>query len=229
MSLLPLSIARGQGSVTVYLRKREAEPHLPYELNGVITPDVWSARVAQANRICKTWSRPWLERIYFICIILLQFTAPFLIARFALTNYNAFDTEGNFYPDKYFQYRAITMGVFLGIGILVWVPLIIWKTLGKRKVTQMTREWRVLDEATTQGGFIPRWTVSRPGIFSSSTAIKVTIPQIPIYISSFHPAAPLPPYINPPGYGYGFAPPAGPPQGYTYPVDEKHGMENVRV
>jgi hypothetical protein len=53
-------------------------------------------------------------------------------------------------------------------------------------------------------------------------AIRVTVPQVPIFVTSFHPQATLPPYINP-------APAYPGPNAYGYPQDEKTELEGGRV
>jgi len=219
MSILPIAIQRGLGNITVNLKKKEALPPLPYELNGIVPHDVWTSRVEIANRLCQVWSRLWTERIYFFCVFFLQWIIPSIVSNVLLLKLYSDDTTGKILPDKYFQYRAITIGIFLGLGILLWTPLIVWKVMGRRKIRTLVREWASVDTATSQGGFVPKWTITKPGIFSSSATIRVTLPRVPVIISSFHPDAALPAYINPPGYGYS----------NVTATDEKSGFQTVRV
>ncbi|KAG8802552.1 hypothetical protein FRC17_006387, partial [Serendipita sp. 399] len=166
----------------------------------------------------------------------LQFALPSMITNLILVQaYRDRDRNGEIPPDKIFEFRAIAMAVFFGMFILFWTPLIAWKLIGKRRIRALENEWLVLDRATHVGGYVPRWTITKPGIFSSTTvsilggaqqqaltvtyhqAIRVSLPTAPVYITSFHPNAPLPPYVNPPG--------SGPAQyGYTYPPDEKTAL-----
>jgi len=70
MSILPLAIERGVGHVTVFLKKNEGIPPLPYELQNLYTADTWTTRVQTATQACRQWSRPVLERIYFFSAVL---------------------------------------------------------------------------------------------------------------------------------------------------------------
>lgn len=55
-------------------------------------------------------------------------------------------------------------------------------------------------------------------------AIRVTVPQAPVFITNFHPQATLPPYINPaPAAGYNGT------NAYGYPEDEKVPFGSERV
>jgi len=127
---------------------------------------------------------------------------------------------GEIPPDNFFTYRAVGMAVFIGTLLLVWIPLIVWKSLGKRKLKSLEAEWLTVDRATARGGFVPRWTITKAGIFSSTEVIRVTVPQVPIFVTSFHPQATLPAYINP-------APAYSGSNGSGYPQDEK--FESGRV
>lgn len=220
MSYLPFSIQRGVGNVIVYLRKKEAPPPLPYELQGVVSQDLWASRVDAASQLCNKWAKPIWERIYFFFALFVQFVVPMAITRFVLVKMIPKDEEDEdrFDSDRYIQYRAISFGLYVGMGMLLWTPLIAWKLIGARKVSLMVREWRTLDQATSQGQYLPKWTIRKPGIFTSNASVTVSLPPMPTVISNFHPDASLPPYINPapgqPGYGVS---------------DEKAGFQTIRV
>jgi len=215
---------RGSGNVTVILRKNDPAPPIPYELQNVYSSDVWASRVQAATSVAQQWSRKLTERIYFVSVLLIQFLVPSLISNLVLVNIYGDGKDHQIPPEKFFQYRAVGMGIFLGIFILSWTPLIVWKIIGKRKLRALENEWLALDRATSGGGFIPRWRLSKPGIFTSATTICITVPSVTVVLTNFHPNAPLPPYINP-------ASTQTAPYDYGYSTDEKTsmGMEPSRV
>lgn len=213
MNVVPLA-ERGEGSVTVDLGKKRSDPlpAIPYELQNVYSPEVWQSRVQAATQVCRDWSHPVMERLYFLAILIIQFVIPSIITNVVFSHIFAGD-DGQIPPSKFFEFRAISMGLFLGVFILFWTPLIIWKYLGKRKVRSLQREWFALDRATSQNGFVSQWTITKPGLFSSTRVIRISVPSNTVLMTAFHPNAPLPPYINPaPGYGY--------------PEDEKAGFQS---
>ncbi|PVG02422.1 hypothetical protein CPB86DRAFT_804701 [Serendipita vermifera] len=210
MSFIPISTERGYGKVTILLKKNEPLPPLPYELQNVYPTETWTTRVQLAAKTCKQWSRPIMERIYFFCVIAILFIVPWVITSVVLMRIYGTGRDGRVPPEKFFEYRAAGMGIFIGVFLLFWGPLIFWKILGRRRLRALERQWLELDRATGGGGFLPRWKLSKPGIFSSNAAIQVTLPSVPVVISVFHPNAPLPPYINPAPsdhqtYGYGYS------------------------
>jgi hypothetical protein len=53
-----------------FLKKSEGFPPLPYELQNLYSADTWTTRVQTATQVCRQWSRPVIERIYFFLVIL---------------------------------------------------------------------------------------------------------------------------------------------------------------
>ncbi|CAG7854876.1 SubName: Full=Uncharacterized protein {ECO:0000313/EMBL:CCA77732.1} [Serendipita indica DSM 11827] len=213
MSYIPFGLQRDQGNMTVLLHNDEPLPPLPYELQNVYSAEIWVSRIQTATQACRKWARPTLERIYFFSAFLIQFVLPSVISNLIL--FHAFKGQDDRIPrERFFAFRAAGFGIFIGIFFLFWAPLIAWKIIGKRAIRKLENEWLVLDKATLGNGFIPRWTITKPGIFSSRAAVRVTLPPAPAYLTAFHPNAPLPPYVN-------AAPMDGAQYGYTYPPDEK--------
>jgi len=218
MNVSPNTLERGVGHVTVVLTQNEGIPPIPYELQNLYSTDTWTTRIEAANQLCRDWTRPVIERVYFFVAICVQFIIPSLISGTVLSKLYSSGPNDEIPPEKFFEFRAVGMAVFIGTLILVWTPLIVWKTLGRRKVRALQTEWLTVDRATARGGFVPRWIITKPGIFSSTQSVRVTVPQVPVIVTSFHPQAPLPPYINPPGY-----------EGYGYAQDEKVAFGAERV
>jgi hypothetical protein len=59
----------------------------------------------------------------------MQFIVPPLIINLVLANLYGNGKDRQIPSEKFFQYRAAGMGIFLGIFILSWTPLIIWKRI----------------------------------------------------------------------------------------------------
>lgn len=67
---------------------------------------------------------------------------------------------------------------------------------GKRRVGTLLASYAALDAANpSASGFIPKWSMNTPGVFSSHTILTITTPP-DAPITSFHPDAYLPTYIS---------------------------------
>lgn len=217
MAFYMYGVQRHPGMINVILTKDNPAPPLPYELQSSIRPDTWSHRVDAVTQCCYKYSKPIIERIWFAVAFITMFVVPMIINQIVFRNlFEDIQT-----PETLYRTRWILFGVFVGIAIVLWVPLILWKSFGKRQVNKLLAEWNKLDRATAPNTFIPNWRVSTPGIFRSTAALSVTTPPVPV-MTSFSVNAPLPPYINAPGY----QPPSMPPP-LGYPVDEKTPFEGL--
>jgi hypothetical protein len=205
------------GMINVILTKDNPAPPLPFELQSSIRPDTWAHRVDAITQCCYKYSSPIIERIWFGLAFTAMFIVPMVINQVVFRSlYEDIQT-----PDTLYRTRWILFGIFVGTALLLWVPLIAWKAFGRRQVKKLLDEWAKLDRSTAPNTFLPSWRVSTPGIFRSTAALSVTTPPIPV-MTSFSANAPLPPYINAPGYQH---PPMPPPLGY--PVDEKTAFEDL--
>ena len=72
---------------------------------------------------------------------------------------------------KAYEARLISFGIFIGVAILFWAPLVIWKMIGRRRMSDLVKRWAEADVlARGPGAFVPMWWVQTPGIFDSRTA-----------------------------------------------------------
>lgn len=68
----------------------------------------------------------------------------------------------------FFQARVASLGVFVGVCLIFFVPLFLWKRIGQKRVDSMVRRWGHDDvRVKGQGEFIPVWKVNMPGVFST--------------------------------------------------------------
>jgi len=217
MAFYMYGVQRHPGMINVILTKDNPAPPLPFELQSSIRPDTWSHRVDAVTQCCYKYSKPIVERIWFALAFISMFIVPMILNQIVFRAlYEDIQTSETLY-----RTRWILFGAFLGTAFLLWVPLIAWKSFGKRQVNKLLAEWNKLDRATSPNTFIPNWRVNTPGIFRSTAALSITTPPVPV-MTTFSVNAPLPPYINAPGY----QPPLGPPP-LGYPIDEKTAFEDL--
>jgi hypothetical protein len=229
---------RTSDEIVLYLAPTQPSPAtVPYELQNYITDDEWTFRVPAITKTASYYSKPILERIWvalaLISLIILPAALYQIVAGTGSKSHHK-DPESRF-----FLGRAVSTGAFLGIIILFFVPVAIWKFMGRRRVNFMLRKWAKADRMHKgQNVSLPTWKVKTPGVFRDTIILSIRLPadQIP---TSFHPDAYLPSYINgpsdadaPPYYHPDVKGGAGYPNAFgTIPLygDEKRGFHDVQV
>jgi len=198
---------RDKESIIVYLTQAKGQPTpaLPYELKGHIHPDEWSVRLAAITSLTSKFYQPLLERIWVMLAVISIIVVPAAIYPFLLRSYNLVDNDDddgddddiNFNSSDFFKVRIISFGIFFGTFLLFFVPIFVWKFVGKRAMQAMLSSWARADQRLQGvGAFIPVWNVSSPGVFSSQTIVKISLPSgTRAQHSNFHPHAYLPPYL----------------------------------
>jgi len=226
-------LSRTTGNIVIMIGREPDSPPLPYELQGHVSTETWEFRMRQVRRLCAQFSKPLFERVWFFGAAVLTFVLPLVLYRLifnAITplavrqnlenanNFNnAFNQTSAIAAERaiepfFFKARAIVLGVFVGVVLLSWGPLLAWKRVGAMRANAMTRRWK--EEDSSRGAeFVPAWQVKPPGIFTTTGRVLVTFPQIysNAQQSHFHPNAQLPPYLVQPSQNGGA--PAG---GYFY-------------
>lgn len=81
------------------------------------------------------------------------------------------DPNDTFNPREegpFFQARLASLGVFVGVCLVFFVPLFLWKRIGQKRVDSMVQRWGH-DDVRVKGPaeFIPVWKVNMPGVFST--------------------------------------------------------------
>jgi len=203
---------REDGYITVHFAPGAVNfPPVPIELNAFITPDEWQRRLTVISKLARRYSRPLLEKIWIFLGFLLTLAAPIIVYR-VLDN-KILSNNGEFVDfDQLSKLRFISFGVFVAVMVVFWVPLIIWKSVGRYRMRSLISEWSQIEVlAKNKGLFVPIWSVSLPSGYSSMIAVSITIPPR-VNPTVFHPDAYLPPYISPPEYntGYGYSQRQGP-------------------
>jgi len=210
------SAEREDGQICVFLNSRDPNiPPVPIELQNFISGEDWERRLIAINQLARRYSRLTLERVWVFVGFLLSMLAPVLVFKL-LEQAKGLNGPNNLSREEILsnldQIRLITLGVSIGIFLIIWAPLILWKSIGRYRMRALVREWAQNDIlAIRKGVFVPMWSVSLPSSYSASTIVRVTIPTR-MNPSSFHPDAYLPPYIAPPQYNAGYT-----QMGYTDP------------
>jgi hypothetical protein len=105
--------------------------------------------------------------------------------------------EGDF-EKKLWEARGISFGIFFGMMLIFWVPMFIWKSIGRKNMSMLLSGFEKQDRSMhPTGTFVPLWKVQAPGVFNSSTILTITLPAA-VAPTNFHPAAYLPSFINGP-------------------------------
>jgi len=227
-----LTFEREKGLVTIYLSENQLGPlSVPPELQSCVTQDAWAERVPAIRRTSVRYSKPFFERAWLFLGLISIFIVPIALIG-PITNalrLNDITDDRKHALDHYGEARAISFGIFIGVFLLYFIPIFVWKFIGQRQVQSLLRTWAKQEQMLSQGAFIPIWKVKTPGVFRDSTILTVTVPP-GVAPTTFHPAAYLPSYLNDLNY---------PAPVYTsylkgdetrvIPPDEKFGYGDVKV
>lgn len=223
------------GSIVLTVSHNHEMPPLPYELSGLMAHDVWDGRTRTIKAMCARFSKPLVERVWFVVAMISTLLLPFPLYRLV---FNAvFDP--NRADETFYEARAAGFGVFMCVVIVVWAPLVCWKSFGLTRMRRLVRQWEAQDRANANGRFVPEWKVEMPGVFSVNGRVTITTPP-QVAPSQFHSGAYLPPYINAPAYVPNAPQTQGPMPGtqayngggavHAYPgPDEKSGFQDVNL
>jgi hypothetical protein len=196
--------------IIIFLEKDTKPIYAPPEYQPFIvnTYNDWDNRVIALKQHSNAYSRPLFERIWFFVALTSLIVLPTLLHR--IVTDAVFDPTRPF--DSLVEARWITFGIYIGVFVLFWGPMMTWKALGARKVNRQIRKWNEQDRAAHPNAtFIPTWKLTLPGIFMIYGKLKITLPPVP-QVTIYSHNAYIPPYLAttlaPPGYNY--YPPTGP-------------------
>jgi hypothetical protein len=212
----------------LYLSPTQPAPAMvPFELQNYISPEIWEARIPSIARVTSRYSKPLFEGVWALLGFFFMTIVPVAIFKVVLVKNSGL---------RHSEARAISFGIFVTIALIFFLPVAIWKFMGRKEVNTMLMAWAETDRMTSgQHTAIPIWKVKFPGVFRDTIALTIVIPpnKSP---SAFHPDAYLPSYINrpidPDSYYYPYRGGSGLPHmsivGDVY-VDEKRGLHVARV
>ncbi|RPD74184.1 hypothetical protein L226DRAFT_535648 [Lentinus tigrinus ALCF2SS1-7] len=190
---------------TIALRLLKGMPpndDVPYELQPYYNKDVWMARQRAVLTKGSRYLKPRFEIIFAIFMLLASLAVPITIYYVVLNALpqkldRVVEENGRvfFTDERYWQARAASVGSFLGLFLLGWVPFFLWKAHGKRQVNQMLAKFSAEDAAVKgPGAQVPQWSMKMPGIGSKALHVMITYPR-PTMVTPFQMGATLPPYL----------------------------------
>lgn len=168
---------------------------VPYELQGHISQDDWTVRAAAIKDLAFQYYKPLFERVWTVVAFISIIVLPLVLYQIIL---NSVFENGRQTEERFFEARAIGSAVFLGTILFFWLPMYLWKAIGKRRMRAMLSRWARADQATKgPSTFVPVWTVKCPTVFKSTAILSITTPPN-TRPTVFHPDAYVPPFVNRP-------------------------------
>ncbi|KAF4598565.1 TRAPP subunit bet5 [Pleurotus pulmonarius] len=189
---------RGKNQVTFYLspNQRGIIP-VPVELQRIIPDTLWNERVQAATQVASRYSKPLFERIWLTLALLSIVIVPIVLVPViakAIHEGQDPDTLGAHYAVA----RGIGIGIFAGTALLFFIPVFVWKLIGRMQVRRLLQHWIVEDRVMLdQTQFIPKWAVKPSSVFRDSIALSITTPP-PMGATLYNPAAYMPSHITAP-------------------------------
>jgi len=184
-------------SITIIIRRRPENVPIPYELRDLMTVEKWDYRIMQINILCAKYSKPLFERVWFVFAVLTCAVVPIALS-YVIFNAivpkalrdafdretgvsdappsNRFDGQADDPIESYiFDTRMITLGILIGLLIVLWTPFYIWKRIGYMKARALTTRWAA-EDGSTGASFVPRWTIKTPGVWTINGIVTITTP-----------------------------------------------------
>ncbi|KAF8322059.1 hypothetical protein DL93DRAFT_2162911 [Clavulina sp. PMI_390] len=214
------TIRNADSTISFTIRRQPENIPVPYELQGLVTSEKWDFRIMEINKLCAKYSKPLFERIWIVFTLLACGIIPTVLYHVlfnaitpkplrdafdrardnsTIIGTNRFDVGT--IDDEIWPYieksRWAAFGIFVGLVLVLWTPLILWKYMGARTGRTMATRWAVEDGASGPA-FVPKWTIRPPGVWTTDGTVTITIPA-PAVPSLFNPNAYMPPYIMQPG------------------------------
>jgi len=179
-------------NITVELSHSHSPPTLPFDLRDYVSQNTWTIRVSTLRRLASQFYRPTFERGYLFTILILSLVVPIVTYDFT------FPALEHAFPNNVDKQIWVARSISFAAVVVTWlvltIPVIVCKYVGKVRVTRLAQEWTKLDAlAAPSYGAAPVWKAAVPGLFRDAVVLMVTIPSIKK--SQFDRDSYLPPYI----------------------------------
>jgi len=172
-----------------------------------ISSEAWQARLRAVIQRGSRYCNPRFDAIWCILTFIVAFVAPIVIY-FALLSVLPREAEVDFdFPpygwdedSRYWKARLISFGAFVGMLLLLILPMMLWKLAGKRSINKMLQKFEAEDRAVrgSFNGQVPIYRIKTPGVGSHALHLTITLPE-GSRRTSFQTGVPLPTYlVNPP-------------------------------
>ncbi|KAF7288690.1 TRAPP complex subunit [Mycena chlorophos] len=182
-------------TIVLYLSPNQPTVPTPAELKEELKDEVWVSRVQQLTTTAARFNKLWFERIWLLAGILAIFIVPVVV--YPIIANKLFGNEDDVTSRQIFEARGISFALFFGLVLFVFVPLAIFKFLGQQQVNALLRKWEQEDKAKHGNVPMSKWTVQSPGVFRSSTILRVQLPAgRSLSVSNFTYGAYMPSFIG---------------------------------
>lgn len=182
--------------MVVDLSRTQPPPLFPIELQNYVSPHTWETRVRAITRLASQYSKPMLERSWMLVALILSFIAPIVAYYDYIHHFDDEQIEEDRQNQIVWQARLIALLVIMGLWFVMYLPIAIWKYMGRVRANKMIDRWTKDDvRSASSYATIPTWKVTMPGMFRDGIVLVVSFPAPP---SSFELDSFLPPYIAPP-------------------------------
>jgi len=143
---------------------------LPFELQGHISPDTWAHRVATIVAITSYHTRPTPERLWLIIGFVAAVSVPLSLHTVLLRALQ----QGS---SRVIVARCLEAAIFVGIALGFLIPLTVWKSIGRARLTSLLRQW-AYEDLVLKGPYqlLPTWKVKSPGMFRNRTTLIILVP-----------------------------------------------------
>jgi len=191
------AVRTSDGKVVLYLSPTHPSPvNIPHELQDYITPEEWQGRISALTALAGRYYKPLLERVWMFFALISILVLPIALYNpIFLSLYKADDDV----PSHFFAVRMISFAIFVSTCLLFWVPVFLWKSIGRKRVNALLNTWARHDRMMKRSeNFVPEWRATTPTLFTSQVILSITVPPRNNYTQSiFAPDATVPPYIAP--------------------------------
>ncbi|KAI5475324.1 hypothetical protein MNV49_001628 [Pseudohyphozyma bogoriensis] len=204
---LPMYIAR-RPDVLVHLSARSGPPEFPYELRGTLSEVEFNQRAEELLKLVRRYAWSIWERVYVVVVSLLTFVLPtvlsIVLGRVFVDRAKSHLEDSGFASDSLvvldaqsqalFRARGIALGTMFGLVILGWVPYLIFKGMGNRRIAALLNGYSASDRS--RGPLYSlKWTLSSTSAWRRSAVLTIVLP-FNAQPTNFHPQAYLPPYMS---------------------------------
>ncbi|KAG8213880.1 hypothetical protein J3R82DRAFT_10624 [Butyriboletus roseoflavus] len=140
----------------------------------VVSPNTWEIRASTLTRLASQYSRPTFEGAYLVIILALTFLVP--ITTYYVTLQALKSTSDNIDTQAWLV-RLSCFAVTIATWVILSVPIVVWKYLGRVRVMRLADHWTKTDalSAATYGDAAV-WRASAPGLFRDAIVRANSVP-----------------------------------------------------
>ncbi|KAG2750250.1 hypothetical protein P692DRAFT_201448936 [Suillus brevipes Sb2] len=127
---------------------------------------MWETRVRAITRMASQYSKPVLERSWMFAAVILTFIAPIVAYYDFIGHFDSEQIDEDRQNQIVWQARLIALVVTVGLWVVMFLPIAIWKYMGRVRVNKMIDRWAKDDvRSASSYAAIPTWKVTMPGMF----------------------------------------------------------------